>query len=839
MSLLLSPMAKNSSAGFYNGVATQSVRLDDGSNAYLHRTPSSAGNRKTWTWSGWLKLGDVTTTRRLFMATQGANINSTGDMSFVFLTSGALLFQQDATSGVSFTTTAVYRDPSAWYNFVLVFDSTDGTDNDRCKIYVNGVRQEGTNNGTITSDLDGYVNTTNFHTIGMWSNTSQPYDGYLSDVNFIDGLALTPTSFGETKNGVWIPINTSGLTFGTNGYRLQFEDNAVGTPENEGVVEDDNIGRDSSGKHNHFTSSGIVASDCAMPDSPENSFCTMNPLDIAVNFALSEGNTKLVAQSNAGLSRSTLGMSTGKGYFEFIYTDLSGDGLSGITNQEHPLTSHVGANPNGWGYRSSGQKFNNTTSTSYGASYTTGDVIGVAFDADNGNLVFYKNNASQGTAFTGLASDTYFASFGDASTADASTMIANFGQDSSFAGNKTAQGNTDGNGIGDFYYEPPSGYLALCTANLPEPIIGANSLTQSTNHFGVLTYTGNDGANRDIVSGGSGVGGEIDFTPDLVWQKSRNATNWQLWFDSVRGATKLLGSNTTYQEQTQADSLSDFVLNGFTVSHNASTSDMNASAHTYVAWNWKANGGTTTTNDASSTGIGDRDSVYQANTTAGFSIVTYTGSGQTGAGNDDTYAHGLQVNGVATTPEVIICKNRDVADAWLFGATAIPSFDWANDYMHFNDTIAHQTNANRSAFSVAPTSTVFSVGEFLNKTNNYVAYLFASVEGYSKFDSYIGNSSADGPFVYTGFRPAFIMVKSITTTFNWVMFDNKRDTFNFLERRLHANESIAEVESNLEDFDFLSNGFKPRRSAGDWNATGSTYIYMAFAETSFKYSLAR
>ena len=316
-------------------------------------------------------------------------------------------------------------------------------------------------------------------------------------------------------------------------------------------------------------------------------------------------------------------------------------------------------------------------------------------------------------------------------------------------------------------------------------------------------------------------------------------------YDSSRGATKFLQADATGAEGTGSDSLTDFDVSGggFSLGADSSTTAVNNKGTDGTIWNWKANGDTTTTNDASSTGIGDRDSVYQANTTAGFSIVTYTGSGQTGAGNDDTYAHGLQVNGVATTPEVIICKNRQTTDAWLFGATAIPSFDWANDYMHFNDTIAHQTNANRSAFSVAPTSTVFSVGEFLNKTNNYVAYLFASVEGYSKFGSYTGNGNADGSFIYLGFRPAFIMSKKTSGTGNWEMFDTTRDPINYSGKYILANSSDQEGDTGTNTaghiFDILSNGFKLRNTNSDRNSSGGTYIYMAFAEAPFKYANAR
>jgi hypothetical protein len=811
----------NSGANFYNGVATQSLRFDDGRNTELTRSPSGATDQKKYTLSCWVKRGNLGSTQTIF----GAGDSGTGDPGFEQLnfTSGDALrhYRQIASNGDSeYVTNRLFRDTSAWYHIVVMMDAV----NTLVKIYINGVRETSFSTTDHPANRVGAVNSTQKHVFGNRSiDGSADFDGYLAEVNFLDGLLVGETDgyldeFGELKNGVWIPKEYTG-SYGTNGFRLQFDQVGVGTASAS------TIGADTSGNTNHWTSSGIVASDCAMPDSPENSFCTMNPLDIAVNFALSEGNTKLVAQSNAGLSRSTLGMSTGKGYFEFIYTDLSGDGLSGITNQEHPLTSHVGANPNGWGYRSSGQKFNNTTSTSYGASYTTGDVIGVAFDADNGNLVFYKNNASQGTAFTGLASDTYFASFGDASTADASTMIANFGQDSSFAGNKTAQGNTDGNGIGDFYYEPPSGFLALCTSNLPEPTIGANSLTQADDHFNTVLYTGN-GVNSVTGQDISGVG----FKPDWLWIKRRDLAASHNLRDSTRGVLNHLQSDGTGTEDTESDvGVTAFLDDGFRLlGTNAGTGQVNANNGTYVAWNWKANGGTTSSNTD-----GSITSTVQANTDAGFSIVTYTGNSTAGA----TVGHGLSFE-----PNVMLVKCRSDSssdDHWFVYHSGIAS-DPQNWEIYLNLSLKAYQNNSYPWNSTAPTSSVFTLGSspYVNETaETYVSYLFHSVEGYSKFGSYIGNSNADGIFVYTGFRPAWVIVKAATGAVqHWWMFDNKRKGYNVDNDPIYANLTAAEETPDI--LDFVSNGFKMRTSSAVTNASGVTYIYMAFGDST-KYANAR
>ena len=367
-----------------------------------------------------------------------------------------------------------------------------------------------------------------------------------------------------------------------------------------------------------------------------------------------QGNTFAETTSEYPTVLSNMAPRTGKWYVEMYHNQNAGYNCTGIVQAGAELyTQHLldGASAADYqkmyqyqahnGQKSTRNSTGGGATSAYGATYTTGDVIGVAFDADNGDLVFYKNNASQGTAFTGLASDTYFASFGDASTTDASTMIANFGQDSSFAGNKTAQGNTDANGIGDFYYAVPTGFQAVCTKNLADTAIGPNSATQSDDHFNTVLWSGNSSSGTTI----SGVG----FKPDWSWIKARESRSHVL-FDSSRGVTKYMSTNSTDAEATNTEGLQAFASDGVTL---GSDSTVNHSSYTYVGWNWKANGGTTTTNDASATGVGSIDSVYQANTTAGFSIVTYTGSSSGTDGTPSTIAHGL-----GAVPSWIIIKAR-------------------------------------------------------------------------------------------------------------------------------------------------------------------------------------
>ena len=270
----------NSGANFYNGVATQSLRFNDDDSAYLTKTPSSASNRKTWTWSGWVKRGNLSSWQMLFAAGTTA-----GDRTYLAINdSNYLVFNHIASSTPVFYSNSdmVFRDCSAWYHLVVKCDLANTTVN----IYVNGQQIDLTLTSGSFQNVNTYINNNTAHFISKSSFASQEYlDGYLAEVNFIDGLALTPTSFGEFKNGVWIPIDTSGLTFGTNGFRLKFDQVGVGTASSS------TIGADTSGNTNHWTSGGIVASDCAMPDSPENNFATLNPLNNP-DGTFSEGNLK-------------------------------------------------------------------------------------------------------------------------------------------------------------------------------------------------------------------------------------------------------------------------------------------------------------------------------------------------------------------------------------------------------------------------------------------------------------------------------------------------------------------------------------------------------------------
>jgi hypothetical protein len=332
-----------------------------------------------------------------------------------------------------------------------------------------------------------------------------------------------------------------------------------------------------------------------------------------------------------------------------------------------------------------------------------------------------------------------------------------------------------------------------------------------SSYFNTITYTGT-GASLSVT----GVG----FQPDWVWIKGRSGATDHALYDAVRGVQKDLVSNATSAETTQSTGLTAFGSDGFTV---GALAKLNTSSATYVAWNWKANGA------GSSNTSGSITSTVSANTTSGFSIVSYTGNGTGGA----TVGHGLGV-----TPKMIIVKKRDSAGTdwtvWgsILGGTV------GSEKIALNGTVAKTTGLNSSWFNnTAPTSTLFTIGtqsDLNSSGGTYIGYCFAEVKGFSKFGSYTGNGSADGTFVYTGFKPAWVMTKQINGANSWHIHDNKRNLFNVVNTQLKAESSGADdtPAGGENSRDFLSNGFK-FRNADHNNQSGQTYIYMAFAESPF------
>ena len=768
---------------------SRSVRTRSSASAYFNRTLTTPTDNKIWTWSGWVKRGTLGAAQTLFSGQ--VDVNNWGLIAF--LSGDTLSFQQaDAASVTStVTTTQVFRDSSAWYHIIVVFDSTQATAANRLKMYVNGVQI--TVFGTATylgQNTASRINTAIAHQISRYISAAQYFDGYMTEVNFIDGQALTPSSFGETNDitGVWQPKKYGG-TYGTNGFYLNFSDNSTAAA----------LGTDFSGNSNTWTVNNIsvtagVTYD-SMVDSPtvgslSSNYCVLNSLNQNSVITLLAGNLSFTASNNR-FTTGTFAVTSGKWYWEFypVAGGAGGVGVGAILATTYVFGTAGFANGAGYigvGYTNNGSKYISGTSSAYGATYGSGNVIGVALDLDSGTktITFYKDNTSQGSINLPTSSEAWIVA---TDYSEAGTHSINFGQR-------------------PFTYTPPTGFVALNTQNLPEPTISNGGL-----YMKPVLYTGTSPTAKSVT----GVG----FQPDFTWIKSRVTGYGHALFDSVRGATKRLQSNTTGAEGTSATYLTSFDSDGFTV---ADDYGQNAPAEPYVSWNWNAGGSTVTNTD------GSISAQVRANPTAGFSVVTYTGTGA-----NATVGHGL---GVA--PKLIFFKNRASTNAWcVYHLSISPA-----NFLQF-DTSAQLSATTYPMFGTTPTaatSTVFSIGTNpqTNAASTFVAYCFAAVAGYSAFGSFTGNGASDGPFVYLGFRPKFFLYKKSSGTSNWWMFDSTTNTSNVVNAFLFPDLSNAEGTESW--FDFNSNGVKMRdRTDVNTNGSGSTYIYMAFAENPFKNSLAR
>jgi hypothetical protein len=502
---------------------------------------------------------------------------------------------------------------------------------------------------------------------------------------------------GTSARGDTGVVATAGLAnTGGGGGGASHNTTSEGAAGGSGVVlisVDAGLGADSSGNGNNFSATNLVATD-VVGDSPTNNFCTWNPLDIfAPNMhgTLSEGNLKIVDSNNWITYRATYGVSSGKWYWEIYVLDVdypSGSKIGICKTNTYSASSGTTPTDTGdsWAYAANGNKQvgDGGGSSAYGASYTVGDIIGVALDMDAGTIVFYKNNATQGTLASSLTGE-FAPEVEEGASGNSFDTVANFGQDSSFAGNKTAQGN-GGDGE-DFFYTPPTGYKALNTDNLDDPAIAL-----PTDHFNTILYTGNGGT--QALTG-------VGFAPDLFWNKNRTGTYQHMLYNTISGATKYLSSGETDAEATDTNSLTSFDSDGVTLGSSASS---NATSVTSVGWNWKA-GGT-----ASSNGDGDITSSVSANTTAGFSILTFSGDSD----KTSTVGHGL-----SQSPELIIIKGTSSVQEWSVWHSSFP----VDSVIYLNSDGAAGLGNNDGRFDVLPTASVFTPGEAQNTNATGVDYV--------------------------------------------------------------------------------------------------------------------
>jgi len=779
-------------AGFYTHQIANSCRFDVGSSSNLSlASASTSGNNDYWTFSFWWKSNPISTDQTFLGAGDGTG-NSDNYLELRLRTTTDNTIRSASTDANVFTTTAMFRDPSAWSHGL--WNNNNGTST----FYINGTQ-------VATGSLDGgagsAINSKDM-TIGKYTlGTSQYYGGYLAEVMMVSAdssaAVLTPTSFTETKNGVFIPKDISGLS--NQDFYLKFENSA-------------DLGNDSSGNNRDWTSNGLAAED-QMLDSPTfdsdtngGNFATLNPLVAISGVTFSEGNLK-EADDNSGWQAmwSTMAVPSGKYYFEAEYTTSARDrGYIGVAQSIDLATyqdSYYAGQTNnsaGW-YSANGSVYINASTTgSTLNTYTTDDIVGCAIDIDNGYVYFSKNgtwedsgdptSGATGTGGFSLSASTSGDSWHLIVSGWGSEFIVNYGQDPSFAGSITAGTAAPDNGLGLFKYDVPAGYKALCSGNLPTPAADPADDDGPGKYFNAVIYTGT-GSSQGIT----GVG----FQPDVVLIKNRGETDAWNHQNDVLGVGKTQAWNSDAAVASETDCIDSFDSDGFTVDTNHK---VNASSETYVAYCWKESAD------------------------AGFDIYTYSGTG-----SQVTVSHDL---GVA--PDLIL-NFLNVGAAW--DSTAY----WNTPFMGTAKGVFMPLyNAAQTTTYVDSTSTTnFVTTNMSTSGRTYFGYTIANKEGLVRVGQYTGNGDANGTFVYTGFKPAFILCKRADSASfgNWRVMDDARDPDNVGDKSLLPNSTSAAETGSDNYVDLLSNGFKLRNTQ-NWNSSG-TYVFLAIAHNPFKYATAR
>ena len=838
---------------------SNSLRFRSSASAYLNRTFSTPTSTQKMTLSCWVKIA-VTQASGILTFINGSNgAQTNAGNSYIQLRSDGtalklIIYNNGGglgSVGGYRTFTGYLRDYSAWYHIVLAADTTQASAANRYRGYINGVELT----TYIGNDPDqnvslSWLNTAVLHNIGKGNDGGGPNytDAYMAEMNWIDGQQLTPSSFGQTDSltGQWVAKKYSG-TYGTNGFYLKFADTSGVTAAT--------IGKDSSGNGNNWTPNNIsntagVTYDF-MIDSPTvgplaSNYATLNPLAKGPQFTVSDANLKTGDTTVGNYHQSigsTIAVKTGKWYWEIasngtIYNsrslgiafagDLTTAGDNPMWNASTQLKNYraiqLASSTTVQPCRSIAGTVTTSTNITLPVTLTGSNIFMVAMDIDAGAIWFGVDGTWLKSATTAeiIAGTTTNAVYTDIASPSDSWTPALY----NYLGASTGYGWIANFGQRPFTHTPPTGFKALNTQNLPVPTIFNGAA-----HHAVNTYTGTN-ATQTINNAVNGT----SFQPDLVWAKIRSSTGQHVLTDSVRGVSTQVFTSSTAAETTESTKgITAFNSNGFTVGTDlAGTGTVNSNGYTYVAWQWKA-GGTTVTNTN-----GTISSQVSVNPTAGFSVVTYTGNGTTSA----TVGHGL---GVA--PKMIILKSRSGTSDWEVFHTGLS----ASNGIRLNSAASQVAVGSTSGglMNTSPTSTTFgfiagpvNVNNVNASAETKIAYCFAEVAGYSAFGTYVGNSSTDGPFVYTGFRPRFVLTKAIGTangTNNstvWTIFDTTRNTYNPTVAELYPAAITAEgTDSN--GIDILSNGFKLKRNSEYANWSGTGYIYACFAENPFKYSNAR
>ena len=740
----------------------RSLRFRSSASAFLSRTPASKTNAKVWTYSAWIKRGSLGT-RQIFFE----GYASGAEFSFFEFTSSDTLRIINTITGSTQAekiTTQVFRDPSAWYHIVVSSNSSTSLN-----IYVNGVQVTSFSTSTGPNTTDWAFNQILPQVIGAdktSGSTGLPSDIYQAELNWIDGQALTPSSFGSTNSttGVWQPARYTG-TYGTNGFYLPFTDNsALTTSSNVG------LGKDFSGNGNYWTTNNISITAGTTYDSMTDvptltsataaNFAVLNPLNSFVNgpnATLSNGNLLCSSGLYQAPTLATMQLpTTGKYYWEITVSTVAelAVGINAFASAS-PLTGNYSTRT--VYYRAGGASnsiyIEGTVNAFAAASYTNGDVIAVAYDATVPSITFYKNNVSQGT-YTLTSTANLYPYLVQSAGSGQFVAAANFGQQ-------------------PFAYTPPSGFNSLNAYNLPD-----STIKKSSDYYRGVLDTG-----ANILSTTQAI-----FSNGLEIIKDRaNANNWQ-WLDSLR--TGVLQSNNANAETTYS-----------------------APSGSSVGYAFRSSDSAPTTNTS-----GTITSTVSANPSSGFSLVEFNGSGA-----NATVGHGLNV-----APSLIIAKAEGAIASWTVGHKSLGwgkrIYLESQNASVTDSTVWNNTAPTSSVFSVGTFSGTNASG------TTYIAYCFADIDAYLVTGRWDGNSSADGPFLQLNGQPLFFMWKRDNATTDWEILDSSRDTYNPETKLIYPNQNFAEYTGSAAPFDFVSNGIKIRSTGAGDNASGGSYIYMAVVQ---------
>jgi len=776
----------------------RSLRFSSDLDTYLDKTFSSAGDRRTFTVSFWMKPTEQLETDGSIFGTytdadNRAHIKldtSEGDRLNIYSRIGG-------TTQLSVILDNQFTDTGAWYHIVVAIDTTQATNTDRIKVYVNGVEQTFKSATYPAQNYETYWNiSTTAHDIGRYGTNTQDFDGYLTDFYFIDGQALDESSFGETDSttGSWDPIEYAG-TYGTNGFYLDFTDNSSAAA----------LGTDRSGNSNNFSVTNIDEATDSVVDTTTNytatsgnnggNYAILNNLATSTELAVTRGNLRITAGStDTGSSLATIAIrDSGKYYFE---CDMANDvnGACGIAPAELAYSvgddKQFGTADSGHVLRMDTAKYqanNSSTDITYDFTPATGNIIGCLINLDD-DEISWSQNGTVGTAYS-IEANTVWLPFGGCFDGAGTTdHTINFGQQP--------------------FQHLPTGYQSICTTNLQDPAVD-----NGEDVMDVVEYEGTGLSNPITV---------LNFQPDIIWMKKKSvAATDHIFNNAIRGTGKRLLVNTNNNETSSTD-ISSYDTNGFTLP--GSNNDVNQNGITFIAPVFLGGNGTTSNTDGSIT------TTVSVNSNANFSLFTYTGNGSSG-----TVGHGLGV-----TPKFVVIKRLGSNGHWTSYHEGV-----GNDkFIRFStDGAPQNTNAWQST---NPTSSVISIGNVnaVNASDTYLCLAWAEANGITSINSYIGNGSADGPFIYTGFRPKWIIIRAVLAvgspaSRDWVWYDTTRSTVNPAESTLSTNNADAETDTGSRNINIYSNGFKIAGTINLINADTITYIYIACAESPLKTARAR